>query len=170
MQETGIHAGRTSPPAGPRRPLSRRSPAPGGVRAARPARAARSRGWHRGVAAGLALVGACAALLAGGCANEPTTEEVGALTPDAFVDVIVALREAERAAVAEDSAHLVFQARKEEILAEHDVTEEDVRDFVRLHEGDFALMDRLWDTIAQRLKYVPEADDPTPDLRIERRR
>lgn len=156
MQEPGIHAGRTPPPAGPRRPLSRRGP-----------------GGRRLVGAVRVGLAALAVVLAGGssgCAGEPTTEEVGALTPDAFVDVIVALREAEREAVVEDSAHLVFQARKEEILAEHGVTEEDVRDFVRLHEGDFALMDRLWDTIAQRLKYVPEPDDPTPDLRIERRR
>ena len=146
MEEPGPHADRTPPPAGARRPLSR-----------------------RGLAV-VAALGAFGALAAGGCTREPTTEEVGALSPEAFVEIIVELREAERAAVVEDSADVVFAARKEEILAERGVTEEDVRDFVRLHEGDFELMDALWDTIAQRLKYVPDADDPEPDLRIQRRR
>lgn len=114
-------------------------------------------------------------LLLTGCGGEPTGEEV-ALSADEFVEVMVALREAERESleVGEDSAGVEFRRRKEEILAEHGVAQEDLRQFVVAHSADFELMEIVWDTIAQRLRYVPEPGDPEdPDeepFQIERPR
>jgi hypothetical protein len=104
-----------------------------------------------------------------GCAREPTDQVGTGLTPESFVEIMVALREAERAANATDSAGVEFEGRKERILAEHGATEEELRDFVRRHHGDFALMNRLWDSIAQRLKHVPEPLEREESLRIEDR-
>ena len=90
------------------------------------------------------------------CAGEPTDGTGGGLTPESFIEIMVALREAERGVLESDSARAEFERERSRILAEHDATEDDLREFVRAHEGDFSLMTQVWDSVAQRLKYVPE--------------
>lgn len=113
---------------------------------------------------------AALAFLPTGCASEPGDETGEALAPESFVAIMVALRHAEREAIVTDSARPEFERRKEAILAEHGATEEQLRDFVRLHQRDFALMNAIWDTIAQRLKYVPEPLGADESMRIDERR
>lgn len=80
-----------------------------------------------------------------------------------FVDVVVAIRKAEQEARYEDSAAVVFDRLKAGILEERDVTEEEIREFVRIHSGDFDVMSEVWDSITQRLKYEPRERDPSTE-------
>jgi hypothetical protein len=100
------------------------------------------------------LVGALLSLLFVGCDGLAPTSRDGGLTKAQFVDVIVALREAEREIIQEvagDSAHIEFAQRKDEILERHGVSEEDLRQFVARHRDRPALVTDAWDQIAQRL-------------------
>ncbi len=82
-----------------------------------------------------------------------------ALTRERFVAVVVALRKAEIELQHADSPAAEFAVRRDRILAEHGVTEEDLREYVRAH-GEVDLLEETWDTILQRLKYVPPRYDP----------
>jgi hypothetical protein len=82
------------------------------------------------------------------------------LTPEEFISIVVELRRAERELEEADSAAERFEARRAEILAEHEATEEDVRNFAARRGGDLDLMNALWDTINQRLRYLPRPDTP----------
>lgn len=94
----------------------------------------------------------------------PTDREDGAgLTPMEFVDVVVAIRKAEQEARYEDSAAVVFDRLKAGILEERGVTEEEIREFVHIHSGDFDVMAEVWDSITQRLKYEPRPHDPSAE-------
>jgi hypothetical protein len=110
-----------------------------------PSRSGRRRRWVVGALLPLVLVG-CDALA-------PTSRD-GGLTKAQFVDVIVALREAEREIIQDvtsDSAHVAFAERRDEILQRHGVSEEDLRQFVARHRDRPALVTDAWDQIAQRL-------------------
>jgi hypothetical protein len=89
-----------------------------------------------------------------GCdALDPTARD-GAVTRAGFIEVIVALREAERELVRDessDSAHIEFAQRKEDILQRHGVSEDDLRQFVTRHRDRPSVMTEVWDQIAQRL-------------------
>jgi hypothetical protein len=106
------------------------------------------RGRHRWLAAGLFV------LTVAGCdALDPANRGSG-LTKAQFVDVIVALREAERELLLDetvDSAHVEFARVKDEILQDHGVTELEIRAFVARHRNRPAAMTEAWDRIAQRL-------------------
>jgi hypothetical protein len=100
------------------------------------------------------VVGALLPLLLVGCDALASASRHGGLTKAQFVDVIVALREAEREIIQEvtsDSAHIEFAQRKDEILRSHGVSEEDLRQFVARHQDRPALVTDAWDQIAQRL-------------------
>lgn len=96
-----------------------------------------------------------------GCGGpEPTSSQTG-LTREDFVEVVVALRDAEidaQARLEQDSADVLFEARKDSILAAHETTESALHEFLAQH-ADLEYQDALWDTITQRLKRP--VHDPT---------
>jgi hypothetical protein len=100
------------------------------------------------------LAAALLPLILVGCDALAPPARDGRLTTAQFVDVIVALREAEREIAQEvtgDSADTVFAERRDEILERHGVSEGDVRQFVTRHRDRPAIMTDTWDQIAQRL-------------------
>lgn len=117
-----------------------------------------TRSLLRGRPAAWWLAAAVLTLVVGGCnAVDPTSRDAE-LTRDQFVDVIVALREAEREVVQEapaDSLQPRFIQRREEILAEHGVTADDLREFVARHQGRPSVMAGVWERIAERLGATP---------------
>lgn len=92
-----------------------------------------------------------------------------ALEPGEFVDIIVALRQAEREVRREahqDSVELEFERRKAGILERHDVTEEEIRGFLERHRDRPRLIASVWDSVAQRLRSPPVdvgEEAPLPD-------
>jgi hypothetical protein len=125
-------------------------------------RTARRNGTARAAAVALVI-----GTLAGGCdgarSSEPDPTRT-ALSPMEFVDAVVAVRRAEQEAKYQDSAAVVFDSLKAAALAERGTTEEEIREFVRARSNDFDLMAEVWDSITQRLKYVPPRHDPAPML------
>lgn len=114
------------------------------------------------------LLGILATTALAACGDrEPTGGEVR-IGAGQFVEIIVALRTAEREVertVPPDSVQPAFARRKSEILARHGVTEEDVRAFVERHHARPGFMVEVWDTIAQRLRsQPPDADDDLTPL------
>lgn len=122
-----------------------------------------------------------------GCGREGRTAPAReGLTPDEFVAVVVALREAERDVAEslaesladepdelpddplddearEDSAAVLFGERKRQILEEHDTSEEEVRAFILANGGDLQLLQTTWVAIGERLKRVRTAADEPVD-------
>lgn len=112
-------------------------------------------GWWSRRSRGRAAVVVLAMMVAG-CGQGRTGEDEGDLTPGKFVEVVTALREAERAVAREDSAASLFTERKAEILARAGVTEAEIRGFAAAQ--DPSALAELWDTIARRLRHVPDED------------
>lgn len=113
--------------------------------------------------AGMAVVGGCDVF--GGRA-----EEAEGVSRETFVEVVVALREAERSLPADSTAVERFAERRDSILARHGVSEGDLQAFVRAREEDLAGLQAVWDTINERLKYVPPSrgeDDALPGPRVQ---
>jgi hypothetical protein len=93
------------------------------------------------------------------CDDRGSTAEPG-LTAEDFVAIVVALREAQREVVLEDSAMALFAERKAEILSRHGTTEEELRAFLQEQGKDPDALRQSWDSIAERLKHVPPEDSP----------
>lgn len=100
------------------------------------------------------------AALGSGCGQSDATAaaEEGVTTGE-FVEIVTALREAEREVVRKDSAEALYAERKAEILGRHDATEADLRAFLERHGEDPVKLQEVWDTISQRLKHVPGDPD-----------
>jgi hypothetical protein len=109
------------------------------------------------------------ALLLGACdpQADPAAEGEAGLSEARFIAVVVDLRTAARDVAESDSASALFAAARDSILAAHDVTGEELRDFVHRTAGDVARMDAVWDTINRRLRYVPERSLQDERLLIE---
>ena len=90
------------------------------------------------------------AMLAVGC--EPAV--TAPMDSDAFVRVMVELREAERTTA--DS--LAFDAKRREILERAGVTDSMLYGFVRAHRSETEFMSSIWDTIDARLNPVKTED------------
>lgn len=84
------------------------------------------------------------------------------ISKETFIDVVVALRETERElrrdSLPEDSAVALFEIRKAGILEEHRTNEDQVRAFVNRTYADLELQTEVWETISERLKYLPPGD------------
>lgn len=103
------------------------------------------------------------ALLAG-CDLGRASRSEAPLTPDEFVEIIVAVREAEREVAQEDSAGQRFEERKQEILEHHGTNEAELQRFLAANRENIALLQTVWDTITERLRFVPAGDaDVLPD-------
>jgi hypothetical protein len=117
-------------------------------------------GGRWGVILGLAVLGLLLGMSAG-CEREPTGGD-RALTPAEFIEVIVALREAELEVEREvnpDSVEVEFARRREEIFERYGVGPEGVRAFVERHYHRPGVMSSVWDSIAHRLRTRP-SDEP----------
>jgi hypothetical protein len=99
-----------------------------------------------------------------GC-GEPAAPD-RTLAPGEFVDIIVALRQAEQDSNREahpDSVEIEFERKKLEILERHNATEEQVRGFMEGYRHKPKVIATAWDSIAHRLRMVPpRVDDETP--------
>lgn len=97
----------------------------------------------------MVLLAAAAAL---GCGRGEATGAETGLTSEEFVEVIVELREAERAVLEEDSAQEMFVRRKTEILERHGTSEEEIRAFVAAASRDLPRLEAVWEEISSRLR------------------
>jgi hypothetical protein len=80
----------------------------------------------------------------------------GSLPREDFIEIYVALRRA----AADSPPPATFEARKQEILARHDATPEDLLRFVELNVRNVGFMTRVWEDIEARL--VAAAEDTLP--------
>jgi hypothetical protein len=104
-----------------------------------------------------------AALLSCGTGADTT-----GVTDDSFVQVMVELRRAANQAAGDTTA---FAARREQILLDAGVTEEQLQDYVETHGRNVEHMARLWETINTRLSDIEEepldAEAPADDSGTE---
>lgn len=96
-----------------------------------------------------------------GCGRGEATGAGTGLTSEEFVEVIVELREAERAVMQEDSAQEIFARRKAEILERHATSEEEIRAFVATASQDLPKLEAVWEEISSRLRRAGDAE-PVP--------
>ena len=86
-----------------------------------------------------------------GCGGERDRAPEG-LTRAEFIDVVVALRNAELDLEAPDSVFEErFRERRDSILDAHGTTQNELYEFLEQHT-DIQYMDAVWDTITERLK------------------
>lgn len=123
--------------AAPRRPAGHAG------RSARRQRGARGRSGRArrvGLLAGLLLLAGSA----GGCERvRSSARSEGGLDRARFVEVYVDLRRAEE----ETGSQEEFEARRDEILARHGTSREELLGFVDAHSADAALLAAVWDSI-----------------------
>jgi hypothetical protein len=81
------------------------------------------------------------------------------VSSDSFIQVMVDLRRAANEAAGDTAA---FAARREQILLDAGVTEEQLHAYVEAHGRDVGHMARVWETINSRLSPLEEQPD-TPD-------
>lgn len=105
----------------------------------------------------LACVLALVPIVAGCGTDDAPTGPI--LSRPAFIDVIVALRQAADTLPTIEA----YNAERARILAEAGVTDSALIAFVRVHGADPARMAVIWDTIASRLQHARDeaaTDDP----------
>lgn len=99
-----------------------------------------------------------AVLLLTACRGGDTTASASVLTDDDFIEVMVELREAERAVEAADSAAELFATRKAGILEQHGTTEDEIRAYVQAASRDLRALDETWNEISERLRRPVRSD------------
>ena len=103
---------------------------------------------HRGVwVSALWILGAC------GLGEPAAPKGSTSITPERFIEVYTALRQA--AAATDDT--LVFDSMRNEILRAHGVTEDDLFEFALVHGRDIEAMLELWDSVQSRLTDPPDS-------------
>ena len=85
---------------------------------------------------------ACALLA--GCASE----DPAGVGDERFIDTMVELR---RAAITAGVDTTAFARLRDSVLAEHGVTEADLRTYVHAHSADLEHMAAIWDSVSARL-------------------
>lgn len=118
------------------------------------------------------MVGVLALPACRGESSPPTAaEDHGApMTPDRFVEIVSAIRTAERETAEEDSAAALFEERRREILDRYGADAAMLEEFIRHHAEDTELLRTVWDQINERLKHeVAPKDDPfeRPGFRVQ---
>jgi Ser/Thr protein kinase RdoA (MazF antagonist) len=119
------------------------------------------RGW-RGCQA---VYGLLALLAAAACTDgDPTAQPTG-LSRGEFIEIMVALREAEWEAsegqTPRDSVQMEFEGRKAEILARYGAAEGDLHAFLERNYQRPGFMGEVWDSIAKRLRVESRAPAPS---------
>jgi len=108
-----------------------------------------------------------------GCGEREPTAGDARLRTNEFIEIIVALRNAELEldrTMPADSIEAEFARRKAAILEQYSATDDDVRAFVERHHARPGFMAEVWDTIAQRLRAEPPAPvgvEPSAPLDVE---
>ncbi len=105
---------------------------------------------RRGRALGAALFVA-AALAAAGC-DDPGGE---AISREQFVESYVALRVAEL----RSPGAVIPDAEREAVLAELEITEEDLVGFAETHGGDVGFMEEVWGEVESKLNQLRSRPD-----------
>ncbi len=86
-------------------------------------------------------------------------EESTSIPRETFVEVYVALRAAEL----RSSGAVIADADRDRILAEHEVTEEELLAFAGAHGRDTAFMEEIWTEVQSRMVELtsqPDREDP----------
>lgn len=91
-----------------------------------------------------------------GCAKANPRPLASGLTVKQFVEVYVALRQAQIAA----RTPAEFETAKQKVLQQAGVSEETLEQFIAEHAGEVNMMANVWDTIANRLTNAPSLDTP----------
>ncbi len=96
-----------------------------------------------------------------GVASPPTgAEKDGApVSADVFIEVVSAIRVAERETADEDSAAVQFAERRRRILDRYGVDQATLEEFVRYHAEDTELLRAVWNAINEQLKHEVEAKE-----------
>ncbi len=81
------------------------------------------------------------------------------LTSGEFVEVYVSLLEAER----ETGSQEEFEARRDQVLEQHETSRDELVRFVEAHAEDPEFLATLWDSIEARLQEVGEEGDPSEE-------
>lgn len=133
------------------------------------------RGPRRARWAAVLLLGALIATA--GCGEPDPAESTIDLTRGEFVDVVVALRDAQLAAEVRDSGSTArFEQKRDSILTAYQVTEAELHEFLERNR-DLEVMVEIWDSITQRLKRplaqpgaspATAEDSVEPALEVER--
>jgi hypothetical protein len=96
------------------------------------------------------------------CQRDPTGRD-GGLRASEFVEIIVAIRTAEREVLRDaepgtppDSVRARFERSRDEILQRHGATEESLLRFVDDHHARPRVMAAVWDSITNRLRTPPD--------------
>jgi hypothetical protein len=82
-----------------------------------------------------------------------TNAETTGVTSDSFIEVMVELRRTANEAAGDTVA---FAARREQILLDAGVTEEQLREYVEAHGRNVEHMARIWEMINTRLADIEE--------------
>ena len=102
------------------------------------------RAQNSGMRALLIVVAASVSLLAG-CGDDETPLSAEDRT---FIEAVVALRQAAQTARGDEA---IYTALKANALAEHSVTEEQLRAYIQSHAQDLDRMAAVWESINVRL-------------------
>lgn len=81
------------------------------------------------------------------------------LTSGEFVEVYVSLLEAER----ETGSQEEFEARRDQLLEQHETSRDELVRFVEAHAEDPEFLATLWDSIEARLQEVGEEGEPSEE-------
>ena len=113
-----------------------------------------ARPWGRALRVSVVLL----VIAVQGCGRGEATGAETGLTSEEFVEVMVELREAERAVMQEDSAQERFVRRKAEILERHGTSEEEIRAYVATAAQDLPKLEAVWEEISSRLRRAGDPD------------
>lgn len=98
----------------------------------------------------VALSAVAAVLVLASCHDEQAVEP---MPRETFVEVIVELRRA----ATQNPTQAEFEARKEEILEEANVTDSALVEYVRLHGHELERMAEVWDSVNARLRAAEDS-------------
>ncbi len=90
----------------------------------------------------------------------PTSEGEASVDRDTFVEVYVELR----LAALEWESGRVPEAERDRILAEHGVSEDDLREFIEVHGRNVPFMNDVWHEVSDRIRAEMEPDEGLPGL------
>lgn len=90
----------------------------------------------------------------------PTSEGEASVDRDTFVEIYVELR----LAALEWESGRIPEAERDRILAEHGVSEDDLREFIEVHGRNVPFMNDVWNEVANRIRGEMEPEDGLPGL------
>ena len=92
-------------------------------------------------------IGLILLLLCASCTKPAEPRVQSALSTEQFIDIFVQLRNAQT----KHPAPHDFDRAKQEILRKAGATEDDLREFVKVHAQEITLMASVWDSVQSRI-------------------